>query len=139
MSAAFHFAPQLLADTIALTDWPLCAVRLMDDARFPWLILVPRVAEASELFALSTADQTQAMREWLHAARLLQTETSAQKINLGALGNIVRQLHLHVVARNMGDAAWPGPVWGAGARQPYAPEARTAFQARLRALLQPPD
>lgn len=115
----FDLHPQLEADTICLVDWPLSRVLLMNDRRFPWLILVPRVASAGEVVDLSLTDRAQLWREVDAAALKLKTETQALKINVGALGNIVRQLHVHVVARNEGDGAWPGPVWGSGTRVPY--------------------
>lgn len=115
----FDLHPQLEADTVKLVDWPLSRVLLMNDRRFPWLILVPRVGGASEVIDLPAADRMQLWREVDGAALKLKAETQALKINVGALGNIVRQLHVHVVARNDGDGAWPGPVWGSGTRIPY--------------------
>jgi diadenosine tetraphosphate (Ap4A) HIT family hydrolase len=115
----FDLHPQLETDTVALVDWTLSRVLLMNDRRFPWIILVPRLTGVSEIFDLSAADRTALWREVDAAASKLKAETRALKINIGALGNIVRQLHIHVVARNEGDGAWPGPVWGSGTRIPY--------------------
>jgi diadenosine tetraphosphate (Ap4A) HIT family hydrolase len=115
----FDLHAQLEADSVALVDWRLSRLLLMNDRRFPWLILVPRVLSASEVFDLPVADRAVLWREVDEAASKLKAETGAQKINVGALGNIVRQLHIHVVARNEGDGAWPGPVWGSGTRIPY--------------------
>ena len=98
----------------------LTRVLLMNDARWPWLILVPRREGVVELTDLDAADRTQLIEEAASAAGFLKAHTGAHKINLGALGNIVRQLHLHVVARAAGDPAWPGPVWGHGAARPMA-------------------
>lgn len=91
----------------------------MDDRRFPWLILVPRIEAASELHRLSTKTQQQLLTESSQAARLLLRLSGSEKINLGALGNLVPQLHWHVVARHPQDACWPGPVWGCGEPEPY--------------------
>jgi len=115
----FDLHPQLEADTAKIADWPMSRVLLMNDRRFPWLILVPRVARAVEVVDLPHAERARLWREVDFAAVTLKVETKALKINVGALGNIVRQLHVHVVARNEGDGAWPGPVWGSGTRVPY--------------------
>lgn len=129
----FALDPQLAADTRFVAARTLCDVRLMDDRRFPWLVLVPRVDGASELFDLSEVDRRRLVDEAAEAGRALKRATGADKINIGALGNIVRQLHVHVVARFAADAAWPGPVWGFGARTPYDDLAPT-IDALRRAL-----
>jgi len=121
MTAGWVLDPKLEADSFALVDWPLCHVRLMNDARFPWLVLVPRMPGAVEPFDLGADDQLRLWRETMHAGARLKAHAGALKINVGALGNIVRQLHVHVVARVEGDAAWPGPVWGAGTAVRLAP------------------
>lgn len=133
--AGFALDPRLAHDTAFVGDDVLCRVLLMDDARFPWLILVPRRAGLTELDALGAADSAQLAHEVHGAMRALRTVSPCDKLNVGALGNVVRQLHVHVVARCEGDAAWPGPVWGSGAARPYTPEARHALIARLRAAL----
>ena len=130
----FELHARLAADTLPVTDWALSRVRLMNDARFPWLILVPRRAGLTELHDLSHAEGLVLMDELRRASAGLKAVTGAAKINVGALGNLVPQLHIHVVARNPGDAAWPGPVWGAGAAQPYAPGAADALIAQLAAF-----
>lgn len=135
MTVAFDLDPRLAAETVLVTRWPLSRVLLQDDARFPWLILVPQRAGLSELFELEAGDRAQLAQEMDFAARALKAETGALKINVGALGNIVRQLHVHVVARREGDAAWPGPVWGKGTREPMAADARAAFLAKMQARL----
>ena len=117
--AGFALDPRLAADTRPVASLPLCEVLLMDDARFAWLVLVPRRPGASEIADLDEADQATLWREVNRAAAALRAVAPCDKLNLGALGNIVRQLHLHVVARTEGDAAWPGPVWGSGAAVPY--------------------
>jgi diadenosine tetraphosphate (Ap4A) HIT family hydrolase len=136
MSAAgFALDPRLEADTYLVATLPLCELRLMDDARYPWLILVPRRAGMVEIANLAEAEQRQLWREANQGAAALRAVAPCDKLNLGALGNIVRQLHLHVVARTQGDAAWPGPVWGSGGAVPYAAEALAARLAALRQAL----
>ena len=118
--APFDLHPRLAADTRVVGDLPLCRVLLMDEARFPWLILVPRVPGLVELTELPDADAARLMDEARRAARALQAHCAPHKMNLGALGNLVPQFHLHVVARFREDARWPQPVWGAGPAEPYA-------------------
>ncbi|MEY2170342.1 MULTISPECIES: HIT domain-containing protein [unclassified Rhodanobacter] len=133
--AAFALDPRLQADTHPVAMLPLCELRLMDDARYPWLILVPRRAGVTEIADLTESEQAQLWREANQAAAALRALAPCDKLNLGALGNIVRQLHLHVVARTEGDAAWPGPVWGSGAAVPYAADVLAARLAALRQRL----
>lgn len=130
----FELHPRLAADTMLVADWALSRVLLMNDAHFPWLILVPRRAGLTELHDLSHAEGLVLMEELKRASAELKAATGAAKINIGALGNLVPQLHWHVVARNPGDAAWPGPVWSAGTAEPYAPGAAEALAAKLVAL-----
>jgi diadenosine tetraphosphate (Ap4A) HIT family hydrolase len=106
-------------------------VLLMHDARFPWLILVPRRACVSELHELAHADRMVLIEEVARAARALKTVAAATKTNVASLGNIVPQLHMHVVARTPADAAWPNPVWGFGTRVPYGPGAADALRQQL--------
>lgn len=115
----FILDPRLAADSVFVADGPLSQVRLMDDARFPWLVLVPRVPEVSEWLELDGAQQRLLLAEINQAGNLLRTEAGVEKLNIGALGNIVRQLHIHLVGRHSGDRAWPGPVWGSGTAQRY--------------------
>lgn len=117
--ASFTLDPILERDTFAVADIGLTQVRLMNDARFVWLVLVPKRADITELHDLTPLDQTMLTFETTQIAKALKDFTGADKINVAALGNQVRQLHVHVIARNVGDAAWPGPVWCAGAPQPY--------------------
>ncbi len=133
MDWALH--PQLAADTVAVARWPLCDLLLMDDDHWPWLILVPRVAGARELFDLDPAAAARRDGEVRRAARGLQAATSAHKINVAALGNVVEQLHVHVIARQLGDPGWPRPVWGAAERRRYpAGEAERLAQVFAAAL-----
>ncbi|MCF8501734.1 MAG: HIT domain-containing protein, partial [Rhodospirillum sp.] len=99
----FELDPRLVADSHPVTQWPLCQVRLMDDARYPWLILIPRRATVVEPFDLNEADQVLLWREANHAGAILKTATGATKNNIPAIGNIVSQLHVHVIARKPGD------------------------------------
>ncbi|MBN6100917.1 HIT family protein [Xanthomonas sp. CFBP 8703] len=115
--ADFALDPRLQADSAFVADGPLSQVRLMDDARFPWLLLVPRVAGASEWIDLDGAQQRLLLAEINQLSQLLRGEPGVHKLNIGALGNIVRQLHVHLIGRHEGDAAWPGPVWGSGTAQ----------------------
>ena len=134
----FRLDPRLAADSCAVAALPLCEVRLMHDARYPWLILVPRQAGLVEVSDLTAAEQTRLWQEVTQAGTALRAVAPCDKLNLGALGNIVRQLHVHVIARCIGDAAWPGPVWGHGAALAYAETELAARRDALRrALLQP--
>jgi diadenosine tetraphosphate (Ap4A) HIT family hydrolase len=116
---SFALDERLARDTFVVGDLPLSRLLLMNDARWPWLILVPRRAGAVELTNLDAADCALLIEEAALAARFLRTHVKADKINIGALGNVISQFHLHVVARFVGDPAWPGPVWGHGVATPY--------------------
>lgn len=116
----FCLHPQLVADTLVLGELPLCLVLLANDSQYPWLILVPKLAELREIHHLSESDQQQLMRESCAVAALLESELGAEKINVAALGNMVAQLHVHHVARFSSDAAWPAPIWGKHPAKPYA-------------------
>jgi diadenosine tetraphosphate (Ap4A) HIT family hydrolase len=133
MSAALD--ERLARDTFAVGDMSLSRVLLMNDARWPWLILVPQRDGCVELMDLDPADRAQLIEEGARAAQWLKGRTRADKINIGALGNVVRQLHLHVVARTIGDPAWPGPVWGFGAAEAYRDSDARALVAAAKAGL----
>jgi len=128
---AFALDPRLAADTRLVASLPLCDVQLMNDARYAWLVLVPRRGGLVEIADLSDDDQALLWREVDLAARALRAVAPCDKLNLGVLGNIVRQLHVHLVARCEDDAAWPGPVWGHGQARPYA---EGALHKRLAAV-----
>jgi len=130
--SGFILHPRLEVDTAFVADWALCRLLAMKDARYPWLVLVPRRSGAVEIFDLDEAGRAVLVEETARASRGLKALSGASKMNVGALGNLVPQLHIHVVARNPGDAAWPGPVWGQGRAQPYADDALAAWTARLR-------
>ncbi len=130
-AASFVLDPRLAADTLGIADLPLCSARLMRDAQYPWVILVPCKAGLIELTDLTRGDRIRLMDEITQVCDALSAETRCLKLNVAAIGNIVRQLHIHVVARNEGDAAWPGPVWGKHPAVPYAPEAEADLVKRL--------
>jgi diadenosine tetraphosphate (Ap4A) HIT family hydrolase len=132
---AFVLDGRLAADSMGLGRLAACEVRLMDDARWPWLILVPMRPDLSEFHDLSAEDLPVVAADLALVCARLKTVTGALKINTGALGNIVRQLHIHVVARNEGDPAWPGPVWGFGTRQPYPDESKAMLAETYRAAI----
>ncbi len=134
MTFALH--PRLEADTFFIADWPLCRVLLMNDARFPWLILVPMREGLREIFDLEAGEQATLMEEISRTARDLQALTKADKMNIAALGNQVPQLHVHIIARFAGDAAWPNPVWGSGPPQPYAEAEKQRLIGQIRQVLE---
>ncbi|HVZ68543.1 MAG TPA: HIT family protein [Rhizomicrobium sp.] len=125
--SGFVLHPRLEADTEFIADFALSRVLAMNDARYPWLILVPRRERLTEIHELAASDRETLMEEIARAGAALKTYSNAAKINVGALGNLVPQLHIHIVGRNPGDAAWPGPVWGQGTPVPYEPKALKAF------------
>ncbi|MFC5755132.1 HIT domain-containing protein [Rhizobium sp. GCM10022189] len=133
----FVLDPRLESDSTSILVIGLCDVRLSKDARWPWLILVPRRAGITEIFELTPLDQVLLTFEIDLVAAALKKITGATKINVGALGNIVRQLHVHVIARSEGDANWPGPVWGFGKAEPYEEATRNEFIVKLREALSP--
>jgi diadenosine tetraphosphate (Ap4A) HIT family hydrolase len=118
----FILDPRLAADSVFIADGSLSQVRLMNDARFTWLLLVPRVAGVSEWLQLDGNQQRLLLAEINQVGNLVRAQAGVEKLNIGALGNIVRQLHVHLVGRHEGDAAWPGPVWGSGPAQPLGSE-----------------
>lgn len=134
-SAGWILHPQLERDTIAIGDMPLCRALLINDAHYPWLLLVPRRRDIVEIFDLDHVEQAQLMSEIGHAARSLRAITGCDKINIAALGNVVPQLHVHVIARSRGDAAWPKPVWGAVPARPYEEAALAKLMLPLRQRL----
>lgn len=131
----FTLHERLAADTLPVIDLTLCTVRLMNDSQYSWLILIPRRMDIVEYTQLSKEDLAQLWAEVEHVTRVLQNYTQADKMNLGALGNMVPQLHVHIIARFRNDAAWPGPVWGAHPAVPYEKEALdTCISALQKAL-----
>lgn len=137
MSDQFTVDGPIAADSMFLADWSLCHVRLMDDRRYPWLLLLPRRPGLVEWTELDADALALLAVEIKRAAEALRHVMPFDKLNVGALGNIVRQMHVHVIGRRIGDPAWPGAVWGQGQREPYdaamrsnlAENLATAFQA----------
>jgi diadenosine tetraphosphate (Ap4A) HIT family hydrolase len=138
MSDPFELDPRLAADTVLVGETPLSQVLLMNDARYPWLILVPRRGGITEPFELSEADQAQLWRESTRLGQAMKAHFAADKLNIAALGNQVAQLHVHHIARFHVDAAWPGPVWGVGSAVPYSDAALDALIGDLRSVLHQP-
>ena len=134
MDTAFTLDPRLETDTLPVGDLPLSSVLLMDDARFPWLILVPRRAAVSEITDLTEEEAQLLVREIRLATRVMLDLSKPDKVNVGALGNVVPQLHVHVVGRFRSDPAWPGPVWGQGTRTPYPAHAAASLVERAASL-----
>jgi diadenosine tetraphosphate (Ap4A) HIT family hydrolase len=137
MSFALH--PRLAADTAFIADWPLSRVLVMNDERFAWIILVPRRADVSEIFDLDEAARAVLTSGIARVSERLKIWAAARgscdKINIGLIGNVVKQLHIHVVARTKDDAAWPGTVWGAGQAVPYGAGDLARVIAELRDTL----
>jgi diadenosine tetraphosphate (Ap4A) HIT family hydrolase len=133
----FELDQQLDKDTFFIASLPLCDALLMNDARYPWVILVPRKAGLTEVFQLSESEQRQLMKESSSVAETLSTLVSADKMNIAALGNVVSQLHIHHVARYKQDEAWPAPVWGKGDAVPYTIDEAKAVLQQLQIRLKP--
>ena len=131
----FKLDPHLASSASFVADWPLSRVLLMNDARYCWLVLVPRRPDAVEIHDLPAGDRALLTEEIARASKRIKDLAGARKINVGALGNVVSQLHVHVVARSPGDPAWPGPVWGHGAPVPYAPETAATVVRKIKGVL----
>lgn len=131
----FNLHPQLVQDTHFVVDLPLCHILLMNEARYPWLILVPRRDGIREIHELLPAERLQLWEESDQVSRALSTLFQPDKLNIAALGNIVPQLHLHHIARFQTDASWPAPVWGKFVPEPYTAEAAAARCEALRSQL----
>lgn len=133
----FKSDPAFDAGSVVVCDWPLCQLRLQDDARFPWLILIPRRAGLAEIEDLSPAERATLMDEVVRAGAIVRALGEAagqpvQKLNVAALGNVTAQLHVHVVGRRPHDGLWPDPVWGRGAAVAYGANALEAAVSRIR-------
>ena len=131
----FVLDPRLLQDTLPIGDFPLCTLLLSNDSNYPWFILVPKRADISEVFQLSETDQMQLWKETTALSAVLDRTFQADKMNVAALGNVVNQLHMHVIVRRVGDAAWPAPVWGKHPAKPYTPEEVARITAQLKSEL----
>jgi diadenosine tetraphosphate (Ap4A) HIT family hydrolase len=134
VSWTIHF--QLASDTIPLGDLGLSHVALMKDANYPWLLLLPRRPNVIEIIDLTEAEQAELMREIARVARALKSVTHCDKLNIAALGNVVPQLHVHIIARFRNDASWPQPVWARGPAEPYTGDALRRFTAVLQQAIQ---
>lgn len=132
MPPAWSLHPQLENDTINIGDLPLSRVLVMNDANYPWLLLVPRRAGAVEITDLDEVAQAQLMAEITRVARALRDITKPDKLNIAALGNVVPQLHVHIIARRRSDAAWPRPVWGVAPALAHDPQEVEALIGALR-------
>lgn len=137
MTHAFQVDPAFDAGSVEVCDWPLCQVRLQDDARFPWLILIPRRAGLRELEDLTREDRGLLMEEIVRAGEVVRLLGEADgrpvdKLNVAALGNVTAQLHVHVVGRRADDGLWPDPVWGRGAARPHDADALQAAASCVR-------
>jgi len=128
MSNEFQLHPRLAADGLVLGDFPLCRLLMMNDRQYPWFILVPRIAELTELHHLHSCELSQFWRESRQLSTALENAFHGDKLNVAAIGNLVPQLHVHHVVRYCDDACWPAPIWG---QRP--PVAMTAQEQQLRA------
>ena len=130
-SKEFSLHPQLAMDCVELADFPLCKLLLCNDSAYPWFILVPKVADISEVFQLEWEQQQQLLNESSLLSELLMQVFAGDKMNVAALGNVVEQLHVHHVVRFKDDAQWPKPIWGQQALTPYSDEEVTALKEKL--------
>lgn len=131
----FALDSRLQQDTLPIGDFPLCRLLLMKDARYPWFVLVPRREEVVELFQLDAEDQRTLWQETSELAETLKDTFGADKMNVAALGNVVSQLHMHVIVRRRDDDAWPAPVWGKHPALPYTDAQIAAIRDKLRLVL----
>ena len=131
----FSLDSRLQQDTLVVGDFPLSRLLLMNDANYPWFILVPRREAVSELFQLDIADQQSLWQETTRLAEILKDAFSADKMNVATLGNVVSQLHMHVIVRRREDVAWPAPVWGRHPARAYSEEEIASIRERLRLVL----
>ncbi len=131
----FALDSRLQEDTLLIGDFPLCRLLLSNDSNYPWFILVPRRLDITEVFELDARDQLQLWQETTLLAEQLKSLFSADKLNMAALGNVVSQLHMHVIVRRRSDIAWPAPVWGKHPATPYTAQEFSLIKDQLRAVL----
>jgi len=131
----FELHADLRRDCFAIGNFPLCHLLVMNDANFPWFILVPARADTREIYQLDSADQQQLLHESSYLAQRLAEEFNADKMNIAALGNITPQLHVHHIVRYRSDPAWPKPVWGQLPSIPYSASQRADLLARVKRCL----
>lgn len=134
--SAFEPDARLVDDTYPVTELPLSQLRLMDDSRFAWLVLVPRHPDVSEVFELDEQDQQQLWREATLVGQAMKAALEGDKLNIATLGNVVAQLHVHVIVRHRGDAAWPAPVWGHGECKAYDLDGLAAMRGQILAQVE---
>lgn len=132
----FELHPRLAQDCLPVGDFPLCRLLLMNDANYPWFILVPKREGIREVFELCEADQLQFLHESSLFSKAIADYFRADKINMAALGNMVPQLHIHHIVRFTSDPAWPAPVWGYTSAKPYSDEDSSMLVKTVRELLQ---
>ena len=137
MADPFNPDPAFDAGSVLACDWPLSQVRLQDDGRFPWLILIPRIEGVVELDELTADQRAVLMEETVRAGAAVRavgqrSMRPVEKLNIAAIGNVTAQLHIHIVGRRRDDDLWPDPVWGRGPAAPYAPEVRDEILAAIR-------
>jgi diadenosine tetraphosphate (Ap4A) HIT family hydrolase len=128
----FQLHPQLDADSVTIGDFPLSRILLINDANYPWFVLVPRKVDITEIYQLSEQEQVQLTRESAFLSKLIDKLFSADKINIAALGNMVPQLHIHHIVRFKSDSSWPHPIWGRIAAKHYSDEERKQLLTRLK-------
>lgn len=135
--SVFELAPEIERDSIWLADWPLCQLRVQNDANYPWFILIPRRPAMVEIIDLTEADQAALWRESAFLSAFLKSEYHAKKLNIAALGNMVPQLHVHHIVRYETDSAWPAPVWGKVPAKMYSAPALQQLKQKLASLTIP--
>ncbi len=131
----FQLHPRLEADSRLVSEEGICQLRLINDSRFPWLILVPQIPDVKEMYQIPLAQRQQIHSLTDRIAEQMASTFDADKMNVAAIGNVVPQLHIHVIARRTGDAAWPAPVWGFGEAIPYSSETSEGVITKLRQML----
>ena len=127
----FKLDERLAADTVEITRWPLCRVLLMNDANYPWLVLVPARPDLRDVIDLPALERHTLMDEIARAGEALRAMFKPHKLNVASLGNAVPQLHIHIISRQTSDPAWPKPVWGVAPAKPYTAEAIAGFRERF--------
>lgn len=132
---SFTLNKKLQEDTLFVTDLSLSRLLLMNDQQYPWLILVPRVSGVEEIYQLDLSQQQQLLSEISEISQILNGQFNPIKINVAALGNIVRQLHIHIIARQTHDPAWPNPIWGVSPAKPYSTEQHKQIVEKIIAAL----
>lgn len=129
----FELDPKLAQDSAFVCDLPLSQVRLSHNAAFPWIILIPRQPQLIEMIDLTRDDQSQLWQEIAQASQVMRSVCSPTKLNVANLGNVVAQLHIHVIARFAKDKAWPNPVWNSQVHETYSPDVQQNLITRLQA------